>query len=244
MQRRHGSEGIAAEETVQRRPVGLPELLAVLDHHAAQLRRPPVLHQALLRPRTRAARSGPPSSRSGRGRTSRRAGAAPRGNRSRWRDSTYAHGAVRERGTRSSATRSASSPTRGSAPGVPNARCSRSVGVVPPPMQLVDADRDSRPGPAARAPRDRRWASGTWRRRPTSAARTSPTSRFRERGTSTQSANGAVAAVGDDHRRLEPQPAADERRREAGGEHRARRRADGGRPAHSAASLTGRQADT
>ena len=138
MQRRHGSERIASQETVQRRPAGLPELLAVLDHHPAQLGRPAVLHQALRRRRTRAARSGSPSSRSVRCRTSRRsarrrAGSAPGGAGAGKRRSRAGTG------TTASATTRAPSPRRGSGPGWPSARCSRSVGVVPSADRLVDA---------------------------------------------------------------------------------------------------------
>ena len=130
---RHGSERIPAEETVQRLPVGPPELLAVLVHHPPQLRRAPVGHPAAAPPRTTAAPSGPPSSRSGRGRTSRRAG--------RRRAGTARGGAAARtapcragRGTRSSATRSASARRALIRPGRPKARCRRSVGVTPRPI--------------------------------------------------------------------------------------------------------------
>ena len=45
----HGCQRVSPEDTVQRGPAGPPEVLAVLDHHPSQLRRPPVLHQALGR---------------------------------------------------------------------------------------------------------------------------------------------------------------------------------------------------
>ena len=49
VQGRHGGERISPEDTVQRGPAGPPELLAVLDHHAPQLRRAAVLHVPLGR---------------------------------------------------------------------------------------------------------------------------------------------------------------------------------------------------
>ena len=85
------------------------------------------------RRRTRAARWGSPSSRSGRGRTSRRS-ARPR---ARSAPGGAAAGRRRSRagtGTTASATTRAPSPTPRKAPGVASARWRRSVGVVPSPM--------------------------------------------------------------------------------------------------------------
>ena len=170
--------------------------------------------------------------------------AAPRGNCSRWRSSTYGDGPVREREPDPVRPDQRPSPSALKRPGVPNARCSRSVGVVPPPISLSTLTGIVDPHPRARARSGRRWASGTWPGRPTSAARTSPTSRARERGTRTQSANGVAAAAAITTGGLRRSRRRSERRREAGGEHRAGGRADGGRAAHGAASITGPQADT
>ena len=137
------------------------------------------------------------------------------------------------RGTRSSATRSASARRALMRPGRPNARCSRSVG--------VDAAAD------ARGRRDRvvdvdpplelaRVVVGHLvgrRCRPTSAGSTRHVALARARDEDAQRERRRRRRGGHDRRR-ELQTAAHERRREPSGERRARHHADGGRPAHSA----------
>ena len=77
------------------------------------------------------------------------------GSCSGWRRSRYGDRAVREQRTRPSATTRAPSPRRWKLPGVPSARCSRSVGVVP------TADDAGRPAPGRRPCTRRSSASGS-----------------------------------------------------------------------------------
>ena len=167
----HGGEGIASQHRVERPPAVLPELLAVLDHHAAHRRGRGGRRAGLSRPRTRAARSAAASRRARRGRrprtSSRRRGRSARARaRARRRSPRAGPRTTASASTRAPSRRGASRPARtaAAAAAASAARRGRARGRPAP---------GSRSARAARAPRGRRAASRTPPGRPTSAARTS-----------------------------------------------------------------------
>ena len=135
----------------------------------------------------------PPSSRSVRDRTSRRCGPRRAGSGR----GGAAAGTARCRGgtrTRSSATRRAAFSHPLKAAGAAERALQAQRRRLAAADELVDLHRivDRR---GARAPRGRRWASRRWRRRPTSAGRTSPRRARASAGRGRRARTGAVAAV-------------------------------------------------
>jgi hypothetical protein len=230
VQGRHRGERIPAEETIERAPVGLPELLAVLVHHAPQLGGPAVVHPP--------ARGGVPGRR---GRHRPVADQAEVERRVQQRRAARELIAVAQEQERRGAVRDEEpDPVRPDQrpldgvdpPGRPNARCSRSVGVIPPPISLSTLTGIVDPHPPLELERVvvRHLVRGDVGphlqadHRHVAFPRAGDEDAERERRRRSRRR---------DDRRREPQTAPHERRRKACGERRARHQADGGRPAHS-----------
>ena len=241
VQRRHGGQWIASQHTVQRRPALLPELLAVLDHHPPQLRRAAVLHQALLgRVPRRSGRDHPVADDPD---VERRVDPR-RGLRELVTvlDQHVRDGPVREREPHPVRPDQELLPELELAPACSSARCSRSVGVVPKPIVLSTLTGYVDPHPALELLRVvvGHLVGGEIGVHLQRAHRRIPRPRARhQRGEGERGRCGS----GNHDGRLEAQPAAEQRRREAGGEHRASGRADRGRAGHGRARIYRRAAD-
>ena len=190
----HGGQRVASEETVERLPALLPELLAVLDHHAAQREPPPSPSAAVLRrvPRRRGRERPVDDDAEVEHRVDQR---APRAGSARGGAAACRRPSRAGRGTTPSAPTRAPCRRGAIAPGLASARCRRSVGQLAEPERAVDAHRVVDAHARARAPRDRRGASRRSRCTPTSAARR-PRRRARASAAhATHSATGAAAAA-------------------------------------------------
>ena len=225
----HGGQGVPPEDTVQRGPAGPPEVLAVLDHHAPQLRRAPVVHVALgRRVPGRRGRHRPVAEQPDVERRVDAGGAALEA--LGVAEDQVQHGAVREREPE---------PVRPDQQLLPRLEAAGRAERPLEPQGRRDAAAEEAVGldrvGDLDAPAERLGVVvGHLVRRHVGVhlqqARPDVT-RARARDEHAQRRRGGRGGA-DHHRRLQAQAAADERSRHSGGQHRQGGRADGGRAAH------------